>query len=104
MTQARPGIDRAAWQRARRAVARRHHPDLGGDLATYLRLLAEVDRRHGFTHRAGSRPAHVTLDRRRRALVRRSLRARVQDVHRLVRALRGRLPRGVPGRRRYTSL
>lgn len=35
----------AAYKAARRAVAREHHPDLGGDPARYMAELAEVDRR-----------------------------------------------------------
>ncbi|WP_415971553.1 hypothetical protein [Rhodococcus sp. 077-4] len=34
----------AAYKAARRAVARQHHPDVGGDPARYLAELAEVDR------------------------------------------------------------
>jgi hypothetical protein len=38
--------DRAAeYKAARRAVAREHHPDIGGDPARYMAELADVDRR-----------------------------------------------------------
>ncbi|KZF06773.1 MULTISPECIES: hypothetical protein [unclassified Rhodococcus (in: high G+C Gram-positive bacteria)] len=38
--------DRAAeYKAARRAVAREHHPDIGGDPARYMAALADVDRR-----------------------------------------------------------
>ncbi|SNT40940.1 hypothetical protein [Rhodococcoides kyotonense] len=36
----------AALRAARREVARTHHPDLGGDPDTYIRLLAELECRH----------------------------------------------------------
>lgn len=35
------------WQRARARVSRTHHPDLGGDVETYLAELARVDAEHG---------------------------------------------------------
>ncbi|TFI40716.1 hypothetical protein E4P29_23530 [Rhodococcus sp. 1R11] len=35
----------AEYKAARRAVAREHHPDIGGDPARYMAELAEVDRR-----------------------------------------------------------
>lgn len=54
------GGDRAAeWVRARNRVARRHHPDLGGDADAYLRALAEVDTRYG---RGPTRPEAPRLE------------------------------------------
>lgn len=42
----RDAPDRAArYKAARRAVARKHHPDVGGDPARYMAELAEVDRK-----------------------------------------------------------
>lgn len=38
---------RGEWQAARAHVARRHHPDRGGDVETYLAALADVDARFG---------------------------------------------------------
>ncbi|WP_191563797.1 hypothetical protein [Janibacter melonis] len=73
----------AQWRRDRRAALRAHHPDLGGDADSLRAALAEVDRRHT--------PTPAPRSRRRRA-------------RRLVRALRGRLPRGWPGARRYLDL
>jgi hypothetical protein len=35
----------AAYKAARRAVAREHHPDIGGDPVQYMAELAAVDRR-----------------------------------------------------------
>ncbi|WP_042937799.1 hypothetical protein [Rhodococcus sp. AW25M09] len=35
----------AAYKAARRAVAREHHPDIGGDPTRYMAELAAVDRR-----------------------------------------------------------
>ncbi|MBB3038287.1 hypothetical protein [Hoyosella altamirensis] len=35
---------RARYKAARRAVAREHHPDFGGDPEIYIRALAEIDR------------------------------------------------------------
>ncbi|AEF42846.1 hypothetical protein [Hoyosella subflava] len=37
---------RAHYKAARRAVAREHHPDFGGDPEVYIRALAEIDRIH----------------------------------------------------------
>ncbi|GGC52429.1 hypothetical protein IEU95_10635 [Hoyosella rhizosphaerae] len=34
----------AQYKAARRAAAREHHPDVGGDPETYIRVLAEIDR------------------------------------------------------------
>jgi len=35
------------WRAERAKAARRHHPDLGGDLQEYLRVTGEIDRRLG---------------------------------------------------------
>lgn len=99
-----------SWRAERRSVARRHHPDLGGDLDTYLALVAEVDRRHG-RRRAGttSDPTATTrfdvvTERGFRVTWNRRTRRAVRRVRGAVRAARARLPAGAPGRRRYTTL
>ncbi|MGJ7440736.1 hypothetical protein [Aquipuribacter sp. MA13-6] len=78
----------------RRAVARRLHPDLGGDVEQYLAALAEVDRRHGPA--PAGHPGPASRRSRRSGLRRR--------MNRAVRAARRRLPRHVPGARRYARL
>lgn len=79
-----------AWTLARHRAARTYHPDRGGDVATYLDALAAVDARFGFPaasdHEA---PKVVGASRRRR---------------RPLRAVRTRLPRWVPGARRYIQV
>ncbi len=94
---------RSQWRAARRAVARAHHPDVGGEAETLQRELAAVDRRFA------DRPADPSDGLTRSAppawqptgrLVRRSRRT----LRRRVRALRARLPRGWPGSRRYFDL
>lgn len=87
---------RAAWQGARRAAARRHHPDLGGDTDTYLAALAEVDRRFAAAPTTSPSGRWVRI---RRAMNRQRRRSRTR-----VRAVRARLPRGMPGARRYIDL
>jgi hypothetical protein len=76
-----------------RAVARRLHPDLGGDPETYLAAVEAVDRAHG---RTGS-PDDV----RARSAPTSRLRRRLRRARRAVRA---RLPRRMPGARRYARL
>lgn len=89
---------RAQWEAERRRVARRHHPDLGGDTASYLAALAEVDRRFGAMDPGVE--LHTDLWTR----VRRDLTRRRRGTRARVRKLRQRLPRGVPGSRRYFEL
>lgn len=81
----------ARYRAERRAVARRLHPDRGGDVEQYLAALAEVDRRHDDAVRP--RPRTTT---RRRSVKRR--------IDLLALHARTRLPRGVPGARRYGRL
>jgi len=81
---------RDRWRRDRRAVVRRHHPDLGGDPAALqdgLRANDELYR--GLERDAAWRTAH----RRPRPVLRS-----------VVRGMRSRLPHGWPGRRRYFDL
>lgn len=91
-----------------RAVARRLHPDLGGDPEAYLAALAELEERHAArtpagssaTTSAGRKTCDVPADHPRgRARTGVRLRAR-----RLVRRARGRLPRRIPGARRYARI
>lgn len=94
---------RDAWHRERRRVARQHHPDTGGDPEVFVSQLAEVDRRYGFAPSGGRTRTVVTvmsgqllpvrLARARRRLGRRS--------KNYTRRLRSRIPRRVPGSRRY---
>lgn len=85
--------DEADWRAARRAVARQLHPDLGGDLEVYLAAMTVVDRRFG----VGPTPTDsVTSARSRRLSARR--------IRQTVRQLRTKLPRRLPGARRYARL
>jgi hypothetical protein len=81
---------RPAYRAELRAVARRLHPDLGGDVHAYLAAVAEVDRAHQDTGTVGGRRRPTWLLRRR--------------LRRAVRAARSRLPRRLPGARRYARL
>ncbi len=98
------GDPREAWRRERRVVARLHHPDLGGDPEEYVRQLSEVDHRHGYGRGSTVGLGAVSTERGVRVTLRRKRRRVQRRLRSLVRAARGRLPRGVPGRRRYTSL
>ena len=71
---------RREWQSARRAVARRHHPDVGGDVEVYLAALAEVDARFGRGPAPAVVPIVVRHSRLRRA--RRTLRSVAAAVRR----------------------
>ena len=102
--------DRAAWRAERRRAARRHHPDIGGDLGEYLRVTADIDARYGLDPKAaiyGSEPGASDLpfvrnDRRSRAL--RRCRASLRRARALSKSMRSRLPSWVPGARRYTQI
>jgi hypothetical protein len=92
----------ARWRRARRAVARRHHPDRGGDSATYLAELAEVDRRFGVGLADAPPPCPSVRGPR---VPRRSPRRRLaRTVRRVTRGVRARLPRWAPGARHWIDL
>ena len=73
---------------ARRAVIKAHHPDRGGDPALLVELLAAIDRSHGAPEPGPDVSTSGHGRRRRRQAVRR---------------LRQRLPRHVPGARRYAT-
>jgi len=96
-----PRDDEAAWRAARRRAARNHHPDVGGTTEEYLAALAEVDARFG--RRPDGRPGgprvFVTTTLRRRVL-----RVALRGARDASRAVRSRLPPGVPGSRRYGNL
>jgi len=86
----------ADWRQARRDVARRHHPDVGGDPEEYVRLMTEVDRRFG----PSAKPAGQAQPRRLLRLLSRS-RLRIKGT---TRAVRSHIPRSWPGSRRYFDL
>lgn len=87
----------AAWRRERRDVARRLHPDVGGTTEDYLAALREVDRRYGLYTEAALASSRLRMVLRRARRFRRRARG-------LVRQARARLPRSVPGARRYINL
>lgn len=101
---------RAAWRAERRAAARRHHPDVGGDVQDYLRVTADIDLRYALgaaAARYGSAPntearTFVRNDRRSRAL--RRFRTLARGRRALSKTIRSRLPRWAPGARRYTQI
>ncbi|KAA0018948.1 hypothetical protein [Antrihabitans cavernicola] len=90
MTMTGDGIDDRtdrSYAAARRAIIRAHHPDVGGSAERLAAELARLDRRLG--------PAAVHEDLRPR------LRRRIA---RGARSVRTRLPRKVPGSKRYFSI
>lgn len=96
------GLDeRDASAAARRAVARRLHPDLGGDPQEYVAAMAALDRRyprepHGEHHTADGVVNVVARHRIRSAMG--------VTARKTVACVRGVLPRGWPGARRYGRL
>lgn len=86
---------RADYLRRRRALVRTHHPDVGGDPVVLQRLLAELDRQHAAASTTGlpGPVGTVTVTGPVGRLRRR--------VRRAGRSVRTRLPRAVPGSRRY---
>jgi hypothetical protein len=83
-------------RRRRREIARQHHPDLGGDPEVFIaamRALQEPD------PAAPTRPGiPVTVRSTSRSRLARTVRRRAT---RLLRGTRHRIPRSVPGSRRY---
>lgn len=93
--------DEVEWRRARREVARKHHPDVGGDAAAFVHLLDQVDRRYG-RRGDGLQIGAVPLTPRIR--VQRGVRRVARRAKAHGRTLRTRLPRRVPGAKRYFQL
>lgn len=86
---------------ARRAVARRLHPDLGGDPQEYLSAMARVDRQYAATSNARDPAGHDEVP----FVVRRTPLSSVRGTtRRAVRTVRRALPTGWPGSRRYGRL
>jgi hypothetical protein len=50
-------VDEAEYRRALRAIARRHHPDVGGDHQAFLAAVAALERR-----RAHARAARAAVE------------------------------------------
>ncbi len=97
---------RDAYAAAQRDIARRLHPDLGGDPQQYVAAMAALDgeyrdqeslRAPDQEQRGGSGVVHVVARRRVRSAVR-------SRARRTVASVRGALPRGLPGARRYGRL
>lgn len=93
--------DEAAYRTARRRAARQHHPDVGGSTEEYLAALAEVDRRFGRAPDGRPLGPDVVVV---TTLRRRALRVALRGARDASRAVRRRLPPGVPGSRRYGNL
>ncbi|RYV50840.1 hypothetical protein [Pengzhenrongella frigida] len=98
-----------AWRAERRHAARSHHPDLGGDAQEYLRVIAAIDARYGLCVDPGGRPSGRTYARAAAeadllTAARRTVRRWARRARRLTRTLRTRLPRSIPGARRYIEL
>lgn len=97
-----PELTEAQRRERRWAIARRHHPDLGGDPETYLAAMAALDGPTSPTSVSASVSApavSVVVTRRRaalRAVRRRARRAGIRT--------REALPRSVPGARRYATI
>lgn len=106
----KPSAPGGMWRAERAKAARRHHPDVGGDLHEYLRVTAEIDRRHGHgSNSAGHRPAsdpgcHLSARKGWRARARRRLGALARRSRALSKTTRSTVPRWVPGARRYTQI
>lgn len=90
--------DGAARRRARREVARRLHPDVGGDPDAFVAAMAKIDGAPDTGHRPHLQVRTDRLTRARRTLARAARQAKP------VRRLRARLPRAVPGSRRWVDL
>jgi len=98
------------WRAERAMAARRHHPDVGGDLQEYLQVTSEIDRRHGYPTNPATQgltaspggSTSVRSDLRSRA--RRRVGALARRRRALSRTTRSALPRWAPGARRYTQI
>ncbi|MBT0567304.1 hypothetical protein [Williamsia sp. CHRR-6] len=87
----------------RRALIRQHHPDVGGDPERLRIELERLDREFARPHSAPARPRARTGE---RPVVRPSSQTRViaRRLAAQIRAIRGRLPRSVPGSKRYFDI
>jgi hypothetical protein len=80
------------WAAARRAAARAHHPDLGGDPGAFIAALTAIDAAYGHARKLGDRDVAVTV------VVRHARWRRVATV--VTNAVR----RVLPTRHRYAQL
>jgi hypothetical protein len=80
------------WAAARRAAARAHHPDLGGDPGAFIAALTAIDAAYGHATKLGDRDVAVT------GVVRHARWRRVATV--VTNAVR----RVLPTRHRYAQL
>ncbi len=87
--------ERARWRAARARVARHHHPDLGGDPDEFIAALAEVDAQYALP---------TMTQARRWTTMRRRVKRQVRQSKQGLRTFRSRLPKGMPGSRRYFEL
>ncbi|NNG38519.1 hypothetical protein HJ588_04415 [Flexivirga sp. ID2601S] len=90
------------WSAERRRVARRLHPDLGGDPDDYIAAMQALEQRRaaamGVLHGAeGMTVVHTTAGSR-------AVRAVTGRARSVTTAVRRHLPRGWPGARRYGQL
>ncbi|MDQ2851379.1 MAG: hypothetical protein M3Y49_11715 [Actinomycetota bacterium] len=100
-----PG-QRDGYVAAQRAVARRLHPDLGGDPQQYVAAMAALDgeyrdRQHAGVPTSGPYTTRGVVQVVARHRVRSTLRVTARQA---VACVRGVLPRGWPGARRYAQL
>ncbi|GAA3602735.1 hypothetical protein GCM10022223_18130 [Kineosporia mesophila] len=93
---------REQWRREQRQIARLHHPDVGGDPKRFLRLMRELDQRHGIT--AAGSPGTAGPDAPVLVVTRTGTAALWRRLRRYERVVRSRLPRRVPGSRRHIDL
>lgn len=100
------GVERQEqWRRARRAVARRHHPDVGGSLEAFVEQMRLVDQTYGFDPAAAGEVADLAAIAPSKLLAFRRLASRTRRrTKNGIRTLRSRLPRRVPGSRRYFDI
>jgi hypothetical protein len=86
----------------RRALIRRHHPDVGGDAEVLAAELDALDRE--FAARRATAPARVIPHPPVRVRPTGRIRRIRRSAGRAVTRLRARLPRSVPGSRRYFEI
>ncbi|WP_299569330.1 hypothetical protein [uncultured Williamsia sp.] len=86
----------------RRALIRRHHPDVGGDAEVLAAELDALDRE--FAQRRAVVPPRVVANPPLRVRPTGRVRRLRRSATRAITRLRGRLPRSVPGSRRYFEI